>query len=227
MTKVVVISGGSDGLGKEIAKILSPKHKVVILSPTEEKLKAVAKELKCDYEVCNVSDYSQVEKAVDSVLAKHKRIDVLINNAALWIQGELDSNEPNYIKRIIDVNLTGVILLTKAVIPAMKTQKAGQIIIVNSQAGLYGKSERTVYTATKWGLTGFAKCLQAELPQYGIAVTSFHPGKMKTDMFKKIGIEKEMHDALDPKEAAKMVEFIVETDASTVVPEVGIKTIKN
>lgn len=223
MKKVVVISGGSDGLGRDIAKQLASSHTVVILSPTKEKLEKTAKELGCDYEVCDVSNYEHICAAVRSIVSKHGRIDCLVNNAALWIQGELDENDADYITQVINVNLTGVLLLTKAVIPVMKKQKEGIIININSQAGLYAKSERTVYNATKWGLTGVTKSLEAELSKYGIRVTGIYPGKMKTDMFKKVGIEKSMHDALDTAEVAKSVEFILSLDAKTVIPELGIK----
>src|SRR5690606_16513698 len=107
MNKVVVISGGTDGLGRAIAETLSKKNKVVILSPTEEKLKKVSKKIGCEYEVCDVSDYIQIEMAVKNIVDKYETVDVLINNAALWIQGELDDNDPDYIKQVIEVNTLG------------------------------------------------------------------------------------------------------------------------
>lgn len=227
MTKVVIISGGSDGLGKEMAKTLSVKNKVVILSPNKDKLEQTAKEIGCEYEVCNVADYGSVSNAVKNILKKHNRIDCLINNAGLWIEGELDDNEPKRIKKVVEVNTLGVIYLTKAVIPQMKKQSNGLIININSQGGIYGKSERGVYTATKWAITGLSKCLQPELAKYGIAVTGVYPGKMKTKIFEKIGIHKDMTDGLDPKNVARTIEFLLTFDNTVVFPEVGIKNIKN
>lgn len=227
MKKVIVISGGTDGLGKEITSILSPKNNVIVLSPTEEKLKVVSKQLGCDYEICDISEWKDVKKAIDLVIKKYKKIDCVINCAAVWIQDELDTNDPAYIKRAMEVNLTGQILLTRAVIPQMKKQKEGLFIFINSQAGFYHKAERTVYNAAKWGLTGFIKSLQAELAKYGIGVTGIYPGKMNTKMFEKMGIQKDMSDALDPKYVAKVIEFILEQPNKVIFPEVGIKNINN
>ena len=227
MDRVVLISGGSDGLGKTIAQYLSKKYKVVILSPSEQKLKKAAKEIGCDYVVADVSDYESLVKAVSEIIKKYRRIDCLVNNAGLWIEGELDDNKPEEIRRAIEVNNLGVLLLSKAVIPQMKKQKQGLIININSQGGLYAKAERSVYSAAKWAITGFTKSLQGELAKYGISVTGIYPGKMKTQMFEKMGIEKDMKDGLDTKEVARLVEFLLETNSLVNFPEIGIKNINN
>ena len=227
MNKVILISGGSDGLGKTIAEGLSRKHKVVILSPSEQKLKKVAKEIGCDYVVADVSDYRSLVKAVSEVVNRYKRIYCLVNNAGLWIEGELDNNDPEEIRKVIEVNNLGVVFFSKAVVPQMKKQKQGLIININSQGGFYAKPERSVYSAAKWGITGFTKSLQGELAKYGIAVTGIYPGKMKTQMFEKMGIKKDMVDGLDTKEVARLVEFLLETNSKVVFPEVGIKNIDN
>lgn len=223
MTKTIVITGGSDGLGKTIAAKLSPNNRVFILSPNEEKLKAVAEELGCEYKVCDVRNYKQCEKVIGEI----GRVDCLVNNAGLWIQGELDQDDPARIHEVIEVNLLGVINMTKAVIPGMKQQKSGLIININSQGGFYAKAERAVYTATKWGVTGFTKSIQPELSKYGIGVTGLYPGMMQTEMFSKMGIEKDMSKGLDTEEVAKTVEFILSFDTPTLFPEIGIKHIKN
>jgi len=223
MSKTIVITGGSDGLGKAIAARLAPNNKVVIMSPSEEKLKAVAQEIGCDYKVCDVRDYAQCKQ----VLQEIGQVDCLVNNAGLWIQGELDQDDPARIHQVLEVNLLGVINMTKAVIPAMKQQKSGLIININSQAGLYAKAERAVYNATKWGVTGFTKSMQPELAKYGIGVTGLYPGMMQTDMFSKMCIEKDMSKGLDTEDVAKTIEFILSFDKPTLFPEIGIKHIEN
>lgn len=226
MKKVVVISGGSDGLGKEVARKLTSKCIVVILSPDKEKVQTASLELKCDFEVCDVADYKSVKNAIEFIINKHGRIDCLVNNAGLWIEGELDENDPKRMKEVIEVNALGTMYLSKAAIPFMKKEKKGLIINIISQAGIYAKPLRTVYHATKWAMTGFTKSLQIELVKYGIGVTGVYPGKMNTQMFEKVGIHKEMHDAVDPKEVAKIIEFILSFDHQTIFPEIGIKHIK-
>jgi short-subunit dehydrogenase len=227
MKPVVIISGGSDGLGKEIAKELVKDNTVIILARTEEKLKETAAELHCEYYVCDVANNESVIKTVHAVKEKYSRVDCLINNAALFIQGGLDENDAQQIQQVININITGTILLTKAVVPIMKSQKDGVILNIISQAGFYGKAERSIYTATKFALTGFTKSILPELAKYGIRVTGVYPGKLNTQMFAKMGINKEMNDALHPSEVAKTVKFILSLDKTTQFPEIGIKHIKN
>jgi short-subunit dehydrogenase len=221
--QTVLISGGSDGLGKVIAKQLVPDYRVIILSPSEEKLKQTAQEIGCEFRLCDVRDYDQVEGLIRDIGV----VDCLINNAGLWIQGPLDENDQEHIRNVIDVNTLGTLYLTKAVIPVMKQRMSGRIVNVISQAGLNAKAERAIYNASKWALTGFTKSIQEELAPFGIGVTGLYPGKLKTDMFKKMGIDKSMDDALDPKEVAKTVEFILSLKSTTLFPEVGIKHLEN
>lgn len=221
--KIILITGGSDGLGKAIAARLAPSNKVIILSSNEDKLKVVAQELGCEYKVCDVRDYTQAEKVISEI----GTIDCLVNNAGLWIQGPLDENDPQRIHEVLEVNTLGVINMTKAAIPAMKQRGSGLIININSQGGFYAKAERGVYTATKWAITGFTKAMQLELAPHGIAVTGIYPGMMKTDMFSKMGIEKDMSKGLEPEEVAKIIELLLTFDKPTIFPEIGIKHIDN
>lgn len=225
--KVIVITGGSEGSGRAIAEELSSDNIVIVLARNEKDLKAVASSINYDYEVCDVSDYNSVQKAVDNIILEYGKIDCLINNAGIWIQDKLEDNDYEKIKEVIEVNTLGVIYMTKAVIPHMKKREEGIIININSQAGINYKAERTVYNSSKWGVTGFTKSIQPELAPYGIRVTDVMPGMMKTNMFSKMGIEKDMKNSLDTKELAKLIRFIISTDKYTIIPEVGIKHINN
>lgn len=226
MNKVIVISGGSDGLGKAIAQQLFQNYKVVILSPTKEKLEKVSQEIGCDFKICDISDYNSVQNAVQNIIKENGKIDCLINNAGVFIEGPLETNDPERIKKVININTIGTIFLTKEVVSQMKKQSFGKIVNIISQAGLYGKAERSIYNASKWAITGFTKSIEIELKQYGIGVTGIYPGKMKTEMFSKMGIEKDMSDALDIEDVAKTVEFILNFGKETIFPEIGIKNIK-
>lgn len=221
--KNIIITGGSDGLGKTIAKELSKDNNVYIVSNSENKLKETVSEIGCKYFVCDVTDSNRVKE----VFNKIGKIDVLINCAGLWIQDELEVNDYDRIRKVVEVNLLGVINCSKACIPSMKNNKGGLIININSQAGINHKAERVVYNASKWGVTGFSKSLEDEVKKYGIKVTDIMPGKMKTEMFKKMNIEKSMDDGLDTKEVATLIRFIMSLPADVNIPEVGIKNINN
>lgn len=227
MKKTIVITGGSDGLGKTLAEYLAKENNVIILATNEEKLKSVANDNNCTYKVCDVSNYNLVEKSMNEIINDFNKIDVLINNAGLWIQEELEENDSNRIKSVIEVNLLGAINSSKAVISSMKEHNDGLIININSQAGINHKAERVVYNASKWGMTGFSKSLQDEVAKYGIRVTDVMPGMMRTDMFNKMNIQKNMANGLDTKEVARLIQFIIDTPSDVMIPEVGIKNINN
>ena len=225
MKKVVLITGGSDGLGKEIARVFKDDFLVIILADKEEKLKKTAKELGVDYFVCDVSSYKNCEEIFNKIIQEYKKIDCLINNAGIWIEGFLEENEFEKIKKTVEINLLGSIYLTKLVVPLMKKQKSGDLIFINSQAGLNAKAKRSVYTATKWGLNGFAKSLQQELLPFNIRVLNFYPGKMKTLLFEKAGVEKDLSNAFESKYLAKLIKEILLLPKEIVVSEFGIKNL--
>ena len=223
MKKVILISGGSDGLGKAAAQKFNEKYQVVILSSNPEKTETAAKEIGCDFVVADVTDYSQIEKAVEEVKGRYGRIDHLINNAGIWIEGKLEENEASDISKVLDVNTKGTIYLSKAVVPLMKEQGVGRIVNVISQAGLHVKGERSVYHASKWAITGFTDSLRMELAPFNISVCGYFPGAMKTDFFAKVGITKELHKHMELEEAVRALEFIIETPDSIIVPQLGIR----
>jgi short-subunit dehydrogenase len=223
MRKVILISGGSDGLGKALATRLSPHHMVVIFSQDKEKVSLTAKEILCDFEVGDVSNSVDVKRIVASVIKKYKRIDCLVNNAGIWIQGPIEDNDSELIKKTMEVNATGTMLLTSVVVPYLKSQGSGRIINVISQAGLYPKAERSVYTASKWAITGFTKSLQLELGDSNIAVSGFYPGPMKTGLFKKAGIDKDMKNYMDLDEPVSVLENLINMKDGINVPEIGLR----
>jgi len=227
MSKVILISGGSDGLGKSIATKLSPNHQVVILSHNREKLEVVAKEINCDFVVAEITDYSSINAAVEKVLEKYQKIDVLINNAGIWTEGKLEDNDPQKIEEVIRVNTLGTIYLTRAVLPSMKSAKSGRIINIISQDGLHAKNIRSVYSASKWAITGFTKCLQVELSAENIGVTGIYPGLLKTGLFEKQGAVRNLNHALDPSEIASVIEYVINLSSDTLLPDIGIKNINN
>ena len=222
MKKIIVITGGGSGLGKAVATLLSKDHQVIILSRREDELKKVSEETGCEYFVCDVSNYSECEKNINEIAGKYGRIDVLINNAGKWIQGPLEENDPEKITSVVNVNVFGVIYMTRLVIPIMKKQGNGLIINTNSQAGFYAKAERSIYTATKFAITGFAKALQPELAKHNIRVTNIHPGKMNTDFFEGYP-PKPTSDGLSAEEVAKIYEFVINQPENIEIPELGIK----
>ena len=229
MKKVMGITGGSDGLGKSIAEKLAQneENEVVILSNQQDKLTDAAIETNSDYQVCDVTNHVSVETAINNILQKYKKIDVLINNAGVWLAGDLTECNYDVISNCIDVNTKGPIYMTKAVLPSMYENKKGLIINVCSQASFDSDDFSTVYNASKWAMRGFNRSIQKDLSKKGIKVTGFYPGFMQTNIFKKAGNDYDTSTGLETEKVAKAIEFIISCDDDVIIPEFGIKDIEN
>jgi NADP-dependent 3-hydroxy acid dehydrogenase YdfG len=224
--KHVLITGGSEGIGKVAAgKLIEAGYKVTILSHNETKLKATAKELGCDYVVADVSDYAQVKKAIDRA-KQTAPIDILINNAGVWEQGLLETNTPEQIERTIMVNTVGPMYCTHALVKDFKSRKSGRIIFVDSQAGLQFKAERSIYIASKWGLTGFIRSMQAELRSSMVCVDAVFPGAVKdTALFDHHKEHRSINNALTPENIADAILYICGLPNTVNVRELGLENI--
>ena len=226
MKKNIVITGGNDGLGKAIAKQLI-NNNIIIISKDEERLINTSKELNCDYRVCDVTDYKQVDSVINDIINQYGQIDVLINNAGVWLAGDLTETDYEKISNCIDVNTKGPIYMTKAVLKGMYERKEGLIINVCSQASFDNDDFSTVYNASKWAMRGFNRSIQKDVSKKGVKVTGFYPGFMKTDLFKKAGNDYDTSTGLEVEKVAKAVEFIVNCEDDVIIPEFGIKDIEN
>lgn len=227
MGKIIVITGGSEGLGKSIAKILIPDNIVIILSKDEIELSNTATELNCNYYVCDVTNYKIVKETIEKIVNQYGRIDILINNAGVWLAGDITENTYEQISNCIDVNTKGPIYMTKAVLPYMYDNKKGLIINVCSQASFDSDDFSTVYNASKWAMRGFNRSIQKDVSKKGIKITGFYPGFMQTNIFKKAGNNYDTSTGLETEKVAKSIKYITECDEDVIIPEFGIKDIEN
>ena len=178
MNKKIIITGATDGLGKAIAKELKDQE-LILIGRNENKLKEVSAELNCKYYVCDLRDYKQIETVISNI----DKVDVLINNAGVWLAGDIEENTFEQISECIDVNTKAPIYMTKAVLPIMRKNKQGLIINVCSQSSFDNDDFSTVYNASKWAMRGFNRSIQKVLSKENIKVTGFYPGFMQTDFF--------------------------------------------
>ena len=220
--KKIIITGASDGLGKAIARELKEKE-LILISKDENKLKELSNELNCKYYVCDLKDYNKIEE----VVSKIEDVDILINNAGIWLAGDLEENTFEQISNCIDVNTKAPIYMTKAVLPIMRKNKQGLIINVCSQSSFDNDDFSTVYNASKWAMRGFNRSIQRVLSKENIKVTGFYPGFMQTDLFKKAGNDYDTSTGLEVEKVAKAIRFITECDGDVIIPEFGIKDIEN
>jgi len=220
--KHIVITGGSDGVGRALAESLSPEFQVTLLARDAEKLHKLANELGCNFVVCDVRNHEAVEAAFSEITTQHGPIDILINNAGVIVNGDLTETSYETIEAVMSTNAMGAIFVTKACLENMKPRKQGLIINVISTAGITAKPNRSVYNASKWAMTGFTKAIQEEAAAYGVRVTGFYPGTIKTDLFKKAGLSIN-GPALETAQIVKTIRFAIDADGTMFFAELGVR----
>lgn len=179
MSKIVLITGASSGIGKAIGEYLSQKGLVVYgTSRNPENVKNSLFPILA----LEVKNPASIEAAIKEVIAISGRIDVLINNAGVGITGPLEEIPTIEIKNNFDVNLFGPIEVMKAVLPQMRLQKSGLIINITSIAGYMGLPYRSIYSASKGALELITESLRMEVKSFGIKITNVAPGDFATNI---------------------------------------------
>ncbi|MDJ1495312.1 SDR family oxidoreductase [Cytophagaceae bacterium DM2B3-1] len=184
--KVIVITGGTRGLGLSIARELaSQKAKLAICSRNIEQLKDAEEELK-DYGIdvlalrCDITKQRDVEEMMEQVYDHFGQIDVLINNAGIIEVGALDNQAKSDYEEAIRTHLYASIYTVYSALPYMRQTGRGRIVNISSIGGKVGVPHLAPYSASKFALAGFSKTLRAELLREGIIVTTVYPGLMRT-----------------------------------------------
>ncbi|AMA48808.1 MULTISPECIES: SDR family oxidoreductase [Flavobacterium] len=177
--KVVVITGASSGIGKAIGELLQDKGYIVY--GTSRNPVRVEKS-KIQLIALDVRNVDTIKKAVEEIIAKSGRIDVLINNAGVGITGPIEEIPTEEMRIHFETNLFGPIEVIKAVLPQMRSQKSGLIINITSIAGYMGLPYRGVYSASKGALGLVTEALRMETKQFGIEITNIAPGDFATNI---------------------------------------------
>ena len=173
--KTVVITGGSSGIGLETARLFSKKgYRVYELSRRNCENEGIT------HIGCDVSDRESVCNAVARIVDEAGRIYILVNNAGYGISGPVEMCTIESTKKMFDVNLFGAFEMVKAVIPLMRKQQSGRIILVSSLAAEFSLPFQVAYSASKAALASLSDGLRAELKPFGIEVTCLMPGDVNT-----------------------------------------------
>lgn len=177
MGKVILITGVSSGFGRAASRLLAEAgHKVYGTVRNEAPPEKNVHILKMD-----LTDYSSASAAVQSVIEKEGRIDVLINNAGMHTGGPVEKTSDEYIKLQMDTNFSGMVHLTKIVLPLMRQQGGGTIINFGSIGGLIGLPFQAFYSASKFAIEGFSEALRMEVGRFNIKVVVINPGDFCTN----------------------------------------------
>jgi 3-oxoacyl-[acyl-carrier protein] reductase len=190
-SRVVVITGAAQGLGRAYAiRFAKEGHRVVILDLQTQALERVALELRALGATClaltvDVSDVGSVERAAAAIEQEFGRCDVLVNNAAIFSTITMRPFEQIPVDewvRVLNVNITGTFLMTRAVVPLMRRHRWGRVINVSSAAFLMGRPNYLHYTTSKAALVGMTRSLARELGPDGITVNALLPGATDTEI---------------------------------------------
>ena len=193
---VTLVTGASRGIGRSIALTLAAQGAEVVVNyaNSPDAAEGVVAEIHAaggkawSYQA-NVADEDQVELMVKTVLEKSGRLDVLVNNAGITKDGLLMRMKTSDWKSVIDLNLTGVFLCTRAVSRSMLKARSGRIINITSVVALMGNPGQSNYSAAKAGVIGFTRSCAAEFAGRGVTVNAVAPGFIETDMTKNLDVE--------------------------------------
>ena len=180
MSKVILVTGSSSGLGEFLANFLFEQGYVVY--GTSRSIQQEGRNFKTI--VMDVCNSESVNNAIKTIIAKETKIDVVINNAGLGLASPFEHTSLEDIDRLFDTNVKGVIRVCQAVLPIMRQQGFGKIIQVSSIASEFGLPYRGMYCASKAALERYTEALRMEVKKFGIQICLLQPGGIQTDINK-------------------------------------------
>jgi NAD(P)-dependent dehydrogenase (short-subunit alcohol dehydrogenase family) len=205
--RVALVTGGSRGLGKAMATIFAESGAAVVISSRhEDELKAAAAAIRAasavrvEYVATDMTRRDDVHRLADTALERMGKVDILVNNAGANLPQAIDQIRDEDWDRLVELNLTSCMILTRALAPGMKERRWGRIIHISSIMGLASTAGRNVYSATKSALLGLARASALDLGAYNITVNCIAPGPFATEMPMSI-LSPEQQDALAARTA--------------------------
>ncbi len=185
--KVVLVTGGTRGIGRAIAESFRERGATVYITGTsEERTALAAEEMGVKGIKMNVTDREEVKNAISRIVEAEGGIDILVNNAGITRDSLFMRMKDDDWDAVIDTNLTGIYNVTRQVIPVMVKKRSGNIINISSVVGFTGNVGQVNYSSTKSAIIGFTKSLSKEVSSRGIRVNAVAPGYITTDMTEKI-----------------------------------------
>ena len=184
---IAIVTGGARGIGEGICKVFCNEGATVFLWDILDEGELTAKKINENggdifYQKVDITSESQVNKAIDFIIKKFKKIDILINNAGVIRDRSFLKMSKDEWDTVININLRALYLTTQSVLPHMKSAGYGRIISASSINGFKGAFGQTNYSATKAAVSGFTRSLCKEVGKYGITVNAVAPGFIKSKM---------------------------------------------
>ncbi|MGH1339532.1 MAG: SDR family oxidoreductase [Aureispira sp.] len=220
----ILITGGSSGLGKSMAEVLTEAGaQVLITGRNADKVAQVAQDIGCQGLPFDVAQYDSIPANAAKAIELLGGIDVLINNAGIGEFAPLGAITLEQFERVFSVNVFGLTLLTQEILPNFKEQKSGNIINIASTAALKGFAQGSIYAASKFALRALTQCWQAELRPLGIRVLQINPSEVPTAFNQSNREERDLQDhKLTPTEVAHSIKAVLSMDDRGMIPELSL-----
>jgi len=221
MRRVSVISGGTSGLGLEIAALLFQHGKDVIIlgrnknkmETSSAKLKSISGKNNAEVLECNIGNENDIKRLSKYLIDNNLSVEYLFNNAGVGLFLTAEKSTGALIDKVFEANLKGMILLTSEVLSITPEEDELTIVNIMSTSALLGRAEETIYCAAKWGARGFTEALRTELKGTKRNIIAVYPGERKTDFWNIPGQNRDISSFMDPVEVAeKIVHAVLVTD---------------
>jgi 3-oxoacyl-[acyl-carrier protein] reductase len=226
--RVVLVTGAGRGIGRALAHAFAGAGaKVALLGKTKKNLLEVQKELKDSgastfVVAADVADEGAVSRAVAAVEQQLGPVDALVNNAGIFAAAPVEKMDAVVFDRVLAVNLRGPFLMSRAVLPGMKSRKRGHIVNISSTAGRRGFAGGGAYCASKFGLAGLTEAMRYEARASDVRVSCVFPSTVDTSLGKKAGMDFNRESAIQPEDIAKAVVSLVAMDDRAMVTALEI-----
>ncbi len=218
---VVLVTGASRGIGREIARQAVAKGaRVALLARSTADLEVLHKELggSCVVTTADVTDRAQVRAAVGAVEQQMGGVDVLVNNAGVGRYDSFLATHVDDVERLMRVNYLGVVNVLDTVVPGMVSRRTGHVVTIGSISGRIGSPFEAPYSATKFAVVGLTEALSVELAPFGVGVSLVNPGPVSTDFFAARGraYDRNRPRPVSPERVARAVVRAVERERAEV-----------
>jgi NAD(P)-dependent dehydrogenase (short-subunit alcohol dehydrogenase family) len=226
--KVILVTGGGQGLGAAICRTLAREKAIVVpVDIQKDKLEKITSEVRgdgglIDGFVMDITNPQNIESVLQDIIDTHGRIDGLINNAGIDFTRSIEEFEYEQWHAVINVNLNGAFNMAKAVYPYMKKNGSGHIINIASTASKRAWPNASAYHASKWGLLGFSHALHSEARKDNIKVTALVAGGMQTPFLLDRFPDIDKNVLQDPQNVAETVLYVLCQPNGSVIPEVMV-----
>lgn len=226
--RVVLVTGAGRGIGRALAHAFAGAGaKVALLGKTKKNLVEVQKELKDSGAptvvlAADVSDEGAVSRAVAALEQQLGPVDVLVNNAGIFASAPVEKMDSVVFDRVLSVNLRGPFLMSRAVLPGMKSRRRGHIVNISSTAGRRGFAGGGAYCASKFGLAGLTEAMRYEARSSDVRVSCVFPSTVDTSLVKKSGVDFDRESVIQPEDVAKAVVSLVTMDDRAMVTALEI-----